>query len=45
MSFFLKLYVYRIINDYKWDVENQDKWTLEDSNRFNYDINETGVDK
>jgi hypothetical protein len=35
----------RIINDYKWDVENQNKWMLEDSDKFYYDINIKEVDK
>jgi hypothetical protein len=35
----------RIINDYKWDVENQNKWMLEDSDKFYYDINTKEVDK
>jgi hypothetical protein len=35
----------RIINERKYDVENQDKWIMENSDRFNYDINEAGVDK
>jgi hypothetical protein len=34
----------RIINERKYDVENQDKWILENSDRFNYDINEKEVD-
>ncbi len=35
----------RIINERKYDVENQDKWIMENSNRFNYDINLNQVDK
>jgi hypothetical protein len=30
----------RIINEKKYDVENQDKWIMEDSDRFNYNIEE-----
>jgi hypothetical protein len=28
----------RIINERIWDVENQEKWKLEDSDKFNYNI-------
>jgi hypothetical protein len=34
----------RIINERKYDVENQDKWIMENSDRFNYDITEKEVD-
>ena len=35
----------RIINERKYDVENQDKWIMENSDRFDYDINLNEVDK
>jgi hypothetical protein len=35
----------RIINERKYDVENQDKWIMENSDRFNYDIDLKEVDK
>ena len=35
----------RIFNEKKYDVENQDKCIMEDSDRFNYDINLKEVDK
>jgi hypothetical protein len=28
----------RLINTYKWDVEDTGKWVAEDSDRYHYDI-------
>jgi hypothetical protein len=35
----------RLVNTNKWDVESYDKWILEDSNAYNYEINEREIDK
>ena len=39
------LLLHRLVNTNKWDVESYDKWVLEDSNAYNYDINEASKKK
>jgi hypothetical protein len=39
------LVIQRLINTNKWDVESYDKWMLEDSNSYDYEVIDTGIDK